>query len=70
MTHRPVDSTGLAERAFGMTRPEAHRLGLCVRCKRDVSPAHLTDVDAKEYEFSAICPKCWGEIFPPEEACE
>ena len=69
MSLRPVDKTGLAERVFGITRPEAHRLGCCVRCRRDVEPSSLAAEDAREYEFSAICPRCWDEIFP-ESGCE
>lgn len=55
---------GMAERQFGMTSARAQELGCCIRCRRDVSPALLTDIDRREYGMTAICPQCWDEIHP------
>jgi hypothetical protein len=49
----------LAEKLFGQTMTEAKEKKVCIMCKR---PAEgLTDVDAREYEISGLCPKCFEE---------
>ena len=53
---------GLAIRVFGMSKAQAMEAGLCIRCKAPVDPRELEVIDQAEYEISACCPKCWGEI--------
>lgn len=67
--YRPVDALPMAQSVFGMTRPRAIDLGICVACKRDVRPQEFSEQDAKEYEFSAIGPCCWERLLGPED-CE
>ena len=55
-----------ATSAFGMTKSEAHAKGICIDCKEPVNILELLElspIDAKEYQISGICPKCWDKIF-------
>lgn len=54
----------IAEAAFGMTRDEAHKEGICIVCKKP--PILVTEADKREYKISAICGKCWPEVVGPE----
>jgi hypothetical protein len=49
----------LAEKLFGQTMTEAKEKKVCIMCKRPVEG--LEGVDAREYETSGLCPKCFGE---------
>lgn len=73
ITPRPVDAFPVPA-DFRHTRIEALRLGCCCRCGFDVSPSDLTAIDAKEYQISALCPRCTAEfeaLFAQmEEKCE
>jgi hypothetical protein len=59
---------GVTLSRFGLTRTEALRLGCCVRCRRDVDPSSLVDIDRMEWHLSALCPACYASI--TEEDCE
>lgn len=52
-----------------MTVTEAHRLGCCVRCRRDVQLRELDDIDQSEWHLSGLCPSCYAAL-TPEDGCE
>ena len=54
---------------FRMTVTEAHRLGCCVRCRRDVNPREYDVTDQNEYYLSALCPVCYVAL-TSEDGCE
>jgi hypothetical protein len=56
----------LAVNLFGITPDEAHEKGICIRCKRRVFTIGWDDADVAEYRLSAICPRCWRDIFPTD----
>lgn len=54
----------LAVNLFGITPDEARDKGICIRCKRRVFTIGWDDMDVAEWKLSAICPRCWREMFP------
>ena len=60
----------LGRRLFGMTADEAHRLGCCVRCRRDVNPREMATLDQNEWLLSGLCPECFDYLTPAEDECE
>lgn len=57
----------MAVRLYGWTPGEAQQARQCIRCRVDVAPELLPNLDAREYEITALCPSCWDELFPPED---
>lgn len=55
----------VARLAFGMVREEAHRQGICIRCKRELGL--LAPEDLAEYRISGFCPECFDEVMGAEE---
>ena len=51
----------LGKMLYGMTPSEAHRQGLCIRCKKP--PQFKTDDGREEYRLSALCEECFDEEF-------
>jgi len=49
----------LAKMLFGMTAAEAHKLGICISCKK--TPMFLGEIDEKEWQISGLCWKCFEE---------
>ena len=67
---KPEILDALAARAgFRLTPTVAHKRFVCVRCERPVMGS-WTRADLAEWALSALCPKCWAEIFPEEPDCE
>lgn len=59
---RPVDRLLFPETlGFRYSREEALIRDRCARCGRDVERGALMDIDRREYEISALCPRCWDE---------
>lgn len=58
----------LGKQFFDMTPGEAKSKGLCIRCKQPPdfdyckSPSDRA-LSIREFGISAICPKCWDELF-------
>ena len=49
---------------FNMTRTEALRTSVCIRCKTPVHPESFRDdISRKEYGISAYCQKCQDETY-------
>ena len=55
-----------AAAGFPLTPTEAHKRLVCVRCERPVA-GNWTRADLAEWALSAICPKCWVEMFPEDD---
>lgn len=51
----------MAMSLFGMTKTEAHKKGICVKCKLPIKDFTLTERDEKEYNISGLCPKCFSD---------
>lgn len=62
---RPVD--GFRPSGFRFDRITALNLGCCTRCGCDVTLIRLSDIDAREYAISALCPQCYFDITGPED---
>lgn len=71
---RPVDRLLFPETlGFRYSREEALTRHRCLRCGRDVERGMLADLDRREYDISALCPRCydlvagsWEDLgFPP-----
>ena len=59
----------MARSARRRTKAEAHRDLMCVRCSEEVDFRAMTEIDLKEYRISGVCPKCFADLFPPDD-CE
>jgi hypothetical protein len=71
---RPVDRLFFPETlGFRYSREEALIRDRCLRCGRDVERGMLADLDRREYDISALCPRCFDLVaeswtdpgFPP-----
>lgn len=51
-----------ALRTFGISRTEALARHICIKCRRAIDPLQLAPIDFREYNISALCPKCWDDI--------
>jgi len=56
----------LALVAYGRTRSESLKRGVCVCCGRTVEGKRLSEEDVREYNISALCPQCFEEQFGGE----
>ena len=57
----------IALRAFGLTREEC-QLGpyqTCINCRIRIDTSNWKEIDVKEYNISALCPKCFDIITKP-----
>ena len=61
MNSRPVDQVPTPA-PFAFSRNRALDLMRCARCGHDIRSLLKTEEDEREYEISALCPKCWNEI--------
>ncbi len=59
----------LSLRTLRMPVSEAHRLGCCIRCRRDVNVREWDLTDQNEYYLSGLCPECYTAL-TPEDGCE
>ena len=50
----------IAIASFGITTKEAHKLCICIRCKK--LPRFKTDSGEQEYMISALCEYCFEDI--------
>ncbi len=50
-----------ARSAFGMTKVDAHKQGVCISCKE--KPRFRTQAGIREYGISGLCEYCWDEMF-------
>lgn len=59
----PVDKVldALAEEAWGISRSDAWKKGICIACKKPIDVTDFTDLDRQEYQQSALCPACFTE---------
>ena len=53
----------VAKSAFGITKADAHRLQICINCRKGVDLLLWSEIDRKEYFISGICPTCWDNMF-------
>lgn len=58
---------GLTTGMFHLSRSDALRIGICVRCQQQVLPFDLEPVDRSEYAISGMCPECWTAVMGDEE---
>lgn len=56
----PIDQMTMA--LYGKVRTDAWATGTCVRCGEE--PDLSTETGRQEYRQSALCLKCWDDIFP------
>lgn len=54
----------LSEAAFGITKAEAHKAGICVECKQIAT--WRTDAGRREYQISGLCEPCFDAMFGEE----
>lgn len=52
----------MANKAFGMTKKEAHAKDICVCCKEPWQPKTYTQLGRKEYQISGLCEECFERI--------
>lgn len=66
---RLLDAMGLGVYRLSLT--EAHRLGCCVRCRRDVNTRDWSARDQDEWALSGLCPTCYAALWDEREVdCE
>lgn len=58
----------LAGKLFGLTKDEAHSLGICVKCKAQILGFN-DETSRREYGITGFCQKCQDEFYEQEEAC-
>lgn len=70
MERFPLDINKLAQEAFGMSVGDAHRLHICISCRKP--PVFYSRAGAKEYTISGLCEPCFDKLFeePNEEVYE
>jgi hypothetical protein len=56
----------LSVAAFGITKEEALRQGICVQCRQEALPKCHSDAGRREYRISGMCEMCFDEMFGGE----
>lgn len=61
-------------KSFGLTKPQAINLGICVSCKKPIHDGRARDPGAiyseagkREYQISGVCETCFDTMFAEEE---
>lgn len=49
-----------SDKAFGMTKQEAIKKGVCINCKEP--PTFYSEAGRKEYKISNLCEPCFDKI--------
>lgn len=58
----------LSKSAFGITKQQAIRQGICISCRRKDPLSHCkTDAGQKEYYISGMCEECFDSMFSKDE---
>ena len=52
----------VAKAAFGITKAEAHRRGICISCLEKALPKCYSEEGLEEYRLSGICEACFDLI--------
>ena len=56
-----IDPEAIARKLYGMTKKEAHRKGVCLKCKEPAIDKCHTLPGHSEYQISGICEDCVDE---------
>lgn len=54
-------------RLYGITKEDAHALGICVKCRETAAPKNRTIPDQREYHISGLCGECFDAAFLQHE---
>lgn len=57
----------VAVSAFGITKAEGHKLGICICCKENWAPKTHSEAGRQEYRISGLCEECFDRILGPED---
>lgn len=52
----------LSKAAYGMTRDEAVRRGICIHCRKPAAPKIYSAAGTMEYRISGLCEECFDKI--------
>lgn len=54
----------LSKSLYGMSLTEAHKQGICIKCKTPALERCYSDAGRREYDISGLCELCFDEEFP------
>jgi len=52
----------LTKDIFGMTKQEAQKDGICIRCNQKAEPKCHSAAGLREYQISGLCEECFDDI--------